>query len=64
MNIEDKIEELKKTKFGGEAYLDLHIALRWLKQHPNQRPPYVSGSQVNAFALIIYKWLIDKSSSN
>lgn len=64
MNIESKIEELKKTKFGGQAYLDLHLALQWLEQHPNEKPPYVPASQINAFALTIYKWLIDKSSSN
>jgi hypothetical protein len=50
-----KIKELKKSKYGGKAYLDLCLALQWLEQHPNEKPPYVPASQINAFALAIYR---------
>jgi len=50
-----RIKELKKSKYGGEAYLDLHLALQWLEQHPNEKPPYIPASQISAFALAIYR---------
>jgi hypothetical protein len=51
------VENLKETGFGGEAYLDLFMSLRWLHNHPGERPPYFPANQRNAFVRAIYGFM-------
>lgn len=47
--LDQEIEGLKKSGFGGESYLDLHYALRWIEEHPGQQPMKIPANQRNAF---------------
>jgi hypothetical protein len=58
-----KVDDLRRTGFGGEAYLDLCMSLRWLHKHPGERPPHFPANQPNAFVRLIYDFIQSEAAT-
>jgi hypothetical protein len=56
MITEEYIADVKRRGYGGQGYLDLLLAIKWLQDHPGEKPQFVPASQVNIFARRIYEY--------